>query len=115
MSEELDFAVADKVMGWHQRPQVCGKQKLIVWQTGFGAYDLYAFSPSTDIADAWRVVGRMRGNGARFRFQMSEHHSVATFIVGDVFGEVTGKTAPLAICKAALEAMEALENPEVSQ
>ena len=116
---ELDVRVAAEVMGWTPRyvpegsllnaPESWGE--LDYWQTSSARVPC-GWSPSTDIAAAWEVVEKMRADG----WVMSLDH--------DCYGdgrsagtdvkfwkhrvaehEAHAVTAPLAICLAALEAM----------
>lgn len=103
----LDALVAEKVMGepvtWlptalsHRDPHQSGEV--------FGAKGWHRVpSYSTDIADAWLVVEKMRERGFVISATPNQQSWCATFGADSVWGE----TAPLAICRAALAAVEAV-------
>ncbi|PLR93213.1 BC1872 family protein [Bacillus sp. T33-2] len=88
-NKEIDRLVAEKVMGWDD-----------VWQP---------FFPSTEIKDAWLVVEKMKDMGLFFNVcpELDACH-VDIWVQSDrhqglnPYRTVHEKTAPLAICKAAL-------------
>lgn len=112
---ELDTLVAEKVMGWKSCHDHMGNEQ---WDTGLHIrnipenptmkvfrYGPSPWSPSTDIASAWEVVEKLK----------QEHgYSVSVNCAGVVapWGcEINNKfvwesTVPLAICCAALAAVE---------
>jgi hypothetical protein len=115
---ELDTLVAEKVMGWTKwRSPVVprGSAEPDCWLTNdrtSPTFKIAHWSPSTDIACAWQVVERMRDRG----FALELHYEFGCSIqwVADFSndgwsstGEQLGDTAPLAICRAALAAVEA--------
>jgi hypothetical protein len=114
---ELDEAVAVKVMGWEVSPVVEGSPYHGGSYVRQGPMWHRLFNPSTDIAEAWRVVERMRELG----FWVSvEFDGIACFCAWFGWGSVdrpagqcqTGPecanpTAPRAICEAALAALGA--------
>jgi hypothetical protein len=100
----LDALVAEKVMGWR-------------WEDCFRAYtgvltvrhEEYGGPPfySTDIAAAWDVVEKMRERRADFYIRFVSTWTVEfDSVAGDYNGYTDGDTAPLAICLAALKAVE---------
>lgn len=139
MSENIDRAVALEVMGWDLKswdedevdfdvdsPPDGAMLNGKVYRGDFydngeeSGWDLFRFAPSTDIADAWRVVERMFDMGFRFDLSESTYFGednngppqsawLATF--GELNGSLSGDSlrprAPDAICKAALEAVRA--------
>ncbi len=130
---ELDRRVAIEVMGW-ELPEYIDDE---TWDDGPACAidglpyrhnedhsDMEPFSPSTDIADAWRVVERMRelGIGCKVDLYPSKPRpggkdrlwisdSEAMFVdpeSGICYGRHIDKSAPEAICEAALQAVAAL-------
>lgn len=125
----MDALVAEKVMGWTrwewERGDWDGPADATIFAQHERSLAVYAngeeepsfwFAPSTDIAAAWQVVERMRDlgwpwGGARWR--VSEWTSPrkaefsAQFEKLNVTVGADAETAPLAICRAALAAVEA--------
>ena len=116
---ELDEQVALKVMGWHKGDH--GWK----WRTEDNSPTYYDITdslildsdpwhPSTDIAQAWKVVEKLGELGFSTMIQFDRGD-----VNGDVAGSitksflsvhapfVTGPSAPLAICLAALKAVAA--------
>lgn len=109
---ELDALVAEKVMGWKRY----GRRNSGTW-TAPGGFNASAGSwptYSTDIAAAWEVVEAMQKKA------WVTEVSADCFVDGRPAGftahcwydddsrhYATADTAPLAICRAALQAMEA--------
>lgn len=112
----LDAAIAERVMGWTRGPgkyegefwhrQVEGSP----WQTA----DVQTWSPSTDIAAAWQVVEALHARNTIF--ELCIHHGqlegglyavsvTVTGAAGHAYGG-KGASAPLAICRAALWAVD---------
>jgi hypothetical protein len=121
---ELDALVAEKLMGWPLRPyndpddvRPCfnlldGQRGLLVWeQKGKSGW---WFSPSTNIAAAWEVLGRLTWQW-EMGYDPGGWGEVKVFVWDESEGEfaTVGATfnhpgeAPLAICLAALKAVEA--------
>lgn len=130
---ELDALVAEKVMGWAFHPE---RDPMFQWEapSPHGHWHPYRFEPSpysSDIAAAWDVVEKMQADGwyvsvetppAPRRpscevFKLAPHSAsdvrdVRTYLRRpddiDVFEFCEyAATAPLAICLAALNAVEA--------
>lgn len=117
---ELDALVAEKVMGWKWCENDIGKESLqppseeyaflspnhpVFWADEKG-YTKIMPHYSTNIADAWKVVEKMRENfwvqvdvGDIILCSMGEYGFVCSTI------QAEAETAPLAICLAALKAM----------
>lgn len=106
---ELDILVAKEIMGWDI-------QFLFKWQPwndgstgGFAA----EWSPSTDIAQAWRVLEQFR-----FRDGMGviliEDTWICEIFMGVKMHRVEANTAPMAICLAALKA-KGIEAPPTAR
>jgi len=108
----LDALVAEKVMGWtdwwvdREGPNATMKT------FGFppGVTDTYSEPPhySTDIADAWLVVEKLRKDGCPFLFghNRNPHNGwFADFLLHPLVEYAD--TAPLAVCRAALKAVGA--------
>jgi hypothetical protein len=90
---ELDARVAEKVMGWEPRGPhpIHGTP---VFATGRN--DTFAPHFSTDIAAAWQAAEKLKA--ASWRFRVWQDYKDALM--------VDAETAPLAICRAALKALE---------
>lgn len=123
---ELDALVAEKVMGLNLTviPETCpycdgyvSQNRDPGWCGSCGAYVNEPEPYSTDIAAAWEVVEKMRtwkGKGTLGCRACIEIHSIdGSFEEGEnkpylamIWGkEGIAKTAPLAICRAALKAV----------
>ena len=107
---EIDALVAERVMGWRQ-------DTYGFWRDGPAGAESFVhqeWSPSTSIADAWEVVERM----AELNFRVSlcqltrDPHWLVRFedaITEKTCGEFWSSSpvaAPLAICIAALRALD---------
>lgn len=131
----LDALVAERVMGWKNDPQggwLCysDKEERWVWtgwlssdphfekdldtgheyQSPFDIIGTKRFSPSTDIVATWVVVERFHqgDSGEGYNVQLDGHGGGFTF---HIFKDATcyngdALYAPLAICRAALKAMQ---------
>lgn len=96
---ELDAIVAEKMMGWEYFPaQVTGTfVRLGYFFDPVSGEAHHHWSPSTDISAAWEVVEKFEYIDVR---SFKDHYGCT------VYGKtMTGKTAPEAICKAALLAV----------
>ncbi len=121
MSIALDRLVAEKVMGWTLADRwACG------WGKGPSVYitnlekspTWQDFTPSTDIAAAWEVVEHLRkqkheDGGRKYLVSMIDHTDSVEIVVED-FREgdswlAVNESAPMAICLAALRAMNVPE------
>lgn len=113
---ELDRLVADRVMGWASysygdMPERSADGAIFDGEPLHGS-GLVPFQPSTDIADAWRVVEAMRGLG--FAVDICDVAisstvplwAVSFFPAGPDTEPPNEHSAPLAICRAALAALE---------
>jgi hypothetical protein len=126
---QMDAWVAEFVMGWKwptNRCPVCGwlysetrdqgcvpgdcsmrpRPNIVEIQKsrGYGVY-------STDIADAWQVVEKMRTSP--WKWYEIAHRPIGCMVnfTGNIGDNVYAETAPLAICKAALLATLESESP----
>lgn len=113
---EMDARIATEVMGWHweliridnrqQNPQVYG------WRTTVNKGNNYRLDwhPSTNIAHAWEVVELMKARGMVPSVDTeADGQWFVCWTAADAEG-VSGcgpyaDTAPLAICRAALQAL----------
>ncbi len=107
---ELDRAVATEVMGW--TPDGCGNYTI----PGGGCVDHHEWAPSEYISHAWRVVERLSVVDHDNRYGKMELRSPAlkpdgghdwmctfrAYLASDMEDYAHGKTAALAICRAAL-------------
>ena len=121
---DLDALVAEKVMGWGRahydyvfwqqtaaEPLLRYCSSTLIMRDGDEPPNYYQpFHPSRDIAAAWEVVERMNELRKPFSITQSAFMSgwIAEFLADDDFNtiEAQADTAPLAICRAALLAME---------
>lgn len=119
---DLDAAVAVRIMGWQRRTIETNTQQFVVvpqdWTDFSGAHwwghDIYEQVPhySTDIAAAWLVVEEMRTDGwdmtlVQTAAMRHEPWDCRLFIAEYKRAIGHGNTAPLAICRAALQAVGA--------
>lgn len=124
---ELDVLVAEKVMGWRCTiGETSHKGRVIAWP--FPDRSGIEFEPSTDIAAAWLVVEHIRGWKPLCRRDPCDYFAIDSPQVGNDYPDPPGAwcvgwhdyaggerissveakadTAPLAICRAALLAVE---------
>ena len=112
MSRELDALVAEKVMGWQDA------RAFFPWPESGVMLDNYAMMPphggairdiahvphySTDIAAAWEVWETLRSRDYYIAFTDTGY---GVFEGDDWLLVTEADTAPLAICRAALEAVK---------
>lgn len=109
---ELDALIAEKVMGWivahssegfyRWKPKPDNPNSYSEWQEGLPHY-------STNIADAWHVVEKLKEYGNVVEVKCFRSGSVDVQVRGgninDIRGAGNADTAPLAICLAALKAV----------
>jgi hypothetical protein len=106
----LDGLVAARVFGW-----VCTDDDAAVWTSPDGLSHFGVSPYSTSIAAAWQVVEKLRERGAILEHvcvwdedPTSDRAFAASFDDGKrACGRAFAMTAPLAICRAALVALEA--------
>ena len=98
---DLDRLVAEKVMGWKPVPCTCHKDQTKI--PGRSNGDGVHFNPSTNIAHAWEVVARFTPRGVKV-MHFEEHGTWAANFGYQAMNSLAD-TAPLAICRAALEAV----------
>jgi hypothetical protein len=107
-SPELDALMAKQVMGWELKQVFLSDAYITAWDAGNGYYrPVWSWSPSTDIACAFEVVEKMQAEPDEWFFQIAR----TTVISPNWYAEFGGKmvraeTAPLAICRAALAALD---------
>ena len=117
---ELDALAAEKVMGWRKKTFPGGGGGFTAWvdenekvmklisnsTMSETCYRCDYFRPSTDIAAAWEVVEKMSEQWPQYQLaKIEDGWSVMWGFDGYGWPEATGKTAPEAICKAALLAV----------
>lgn len=91
----LDVLVAEMVMGWEL------DQDTDKWYDGeFADILLSEWNPSTDIAVAWKVMDKFKNN-----IKLESWDGFICEICNPKCQKVHAKTAPEAICKAALLAV----------
>lgn len=96
-NRELDALVAEKVMGV-QTTQHEGR--LILFP---GSMDIPHYS--TDIAAAWEVVEKLGGESVVLTYGEDTGWWECSFLIGGIRSTGMSKSAPEAICAAALEAV----------
>jgi hypothetical protein len=110
----LDALVAEKVMGW----------RLILWEANILPPDAdmpHGIPPvghgtwvprySTNIAAAWQIVDRLLAQDYGVTMTMDDPHNICVEVWGGLLGlteerGATDRSAPLAICRAALATLE---------
>lgn len=109
---ELDATIAERVMGWTRvDPNRSADPIYSGFDHDFGLIDLPKFS--TDIGDAWQVVENIARRGWKMDVQnrfwptWGAHVHFPAPNYAHVFE--TADSAPLAICKAALQAVQSSE------
>ena len=105
--KDIDKQIAEKVMGWEKRQAHFHPSNPTYWFDGDERQMITAaWSPSTNIAHAWQVVEKMRTIHFKW-FEMAHRPNGYTCnFTGDPKHTEFDKTAPLAICKAALKVIE---------
>src|SRR5688572_4265045 len=104
---QIDALVAERVMQWNHKPGVEGR-----WYEYDNLVATEDWSPSTDISDAWQVLGQFPWPKFYARLTVTDTGNWRCDIElrgGD--GPVvsaTAKDAPLAISQAALKAVRTL-------
>lgn len=110
---EMDALIAEKVMGWVpwvSPVQARGATKPDTWRTGDArkpTRKMEYWHPSKDIAAAWEVVDKMQNEGYRVRVEVRSSGAYCDIIAPDSgVDSARERTAPLAICVAALRCVE---------
>jgi len=126
---ELDALVAEKVMGWHKPTKAEWAADFTVIPLTLWQYQQLTFEHySTDIADAWKVVGYFTARHFEIdisiypkMFNDTSDSNVNVHMLGrasariraryhrNTIGASTGETMPHALSLAALNAIEHLE------
>lgn len=110
---KMNALVAEKVMEWknlHWKDEGRARNNngnFVRWPAGWYGEgpngECYLDQPfSSSIADAWKVVEKIVGDGDGSGFVLSHSFRPVRWIASFDFDEATGDTAPLAICRAAL-------------
>jgi hypothetical protein len=107
--DALDRLVAARVFGW-----VCTGAAADVWTSPDGLSHFGVSPYSTSINAAWQVVERLETQGLRITYRTSGLNARRVEVVGvhptrrnEWLVAEEADTAPLAICRAALTAVEA--------
>lgn len=125
-SEQIDALLATRIMGWEllevdyigSEYETLRQKELADWirEVGIESVGSYwinvekdfwtdeRWSPSTDIAQAWRVLEHFRRNGYSVVLQTLKGRWVCS-LNGELFCMEVADTAPLAICLAASKAL----------
>lgn len=107
---ELDSLIAEKVMGYkkefNKRTVIRGTEHFYrLWVSGNEIISPIAlYQPSRDIKAAWEVVEKLVTSNKRVMiYNLIQGFKVKIFLsTGEVIVNINAKTAPEAICKAAL-------------
>lgn len=109
--QNINELVATHVMGW-RKETVANISELLpfydVWVEGETKYvRVENFNPSTNIADAWEVVEKLSQFDQKYLVWHNESKVWCFVFAGGTFLRYSAdaKTAPLAICLAALKAV----------
>lgn len=95
---ELDAMVAEKVMGWTLHGVAPSGGRVLIAPSGAMGIPNY----STDISAAWQVVEKMRSKRIHFEMGSTIPGDWTAYFNND---RATDKSAPRAICLAALKAV----------
>ncbi len=118
---ELNTLIAEKVMGWTLTEEKGpNSYDYFCWKSADGkvGHSNNMFMPSTNIADAWKVVEKLRDKSLQFELRVSPgtlwivwvaRLSMIPFQEDELLAEAKGDTAPYAICLAALKAIEGVK------
>lgn len=122
MLADLDYLLAERAMGWTEDPEGCwldknNKYADTGWGTKDNTYHLPFWQPSTNVATAWIVIQKLKD--WEFVLQWNTQGKAAgkwvAYFSKDLFMDdqegIFAKTAPLAICRAALKAVIQNESP----
>jgi len=121
---ELDRLVAEKVIGWEEGKDFdCSGEGTLIHYPFRNRVLSKKWSPSTDIAAAWEVVRRVFELKPTLGFvlftDISGHCRAAFYDILEYIDQVVpvseiddAETVPLAICRAALLAVEATQEKE---
>lgn len=109
---ELDCIILERVFGWEPKRNAMGDR--IGWAGGpFGItqcsdVDTGRVSPSRQIEAAWLVVEAMEARGTRYCLNLRRAHPGGPWkaYFAPYLRETEADTAPMAICLAALAALE---------
>ena len=107
---DIDKQIAEKVMGWSV-VEVPDDGSYIIKENNF-RYPQYPFDPSTNISRAWLVVEKMRelGYSINIEAQQKGKWRCNIILIGNEWTTrietADEDTAPMAICLAALQALE---------
>lgn len=102
-NREINNLIAEKVMGWHLRKM----ENVAAWVDENKNWTLkQMWNPSNDIQDAWQVVEKLKYDVKITKTDLKPKYQVHVFVPGDV-KMVFAETAPMAICKGALEVIKA--------
>ena len=104
--KDLDAQVAEKVMGWTVQDDYLRDSHGYYMRSLEGCSA--DWSPSTSISDAWLVVEEMRKRGFQVVVRTPAVFSLSRCEISESSSMWTGEadTAPEAICRAALEAVD---------
>ncbi|AIQ19562.1 hypothetical protein H70357_24765 [Paenibacillus sp. FSL H7-0357] len=105
--KKLDHIVIETVLKWH-KVELTPKGNGWFWSDGNTHVGWAVFSPSVDISAAWEVVehiNKRESHGLALEFYPNEQEWGADFDELGLSSQAVSKTAPEAICKAALFAV----------
>lgn len=100
---EIDLLVAEKVMGWIPQREMQGK---ILYVLQDGTQIAFDWKPTTNIADAWQVVEKLRKDSYGFEIEDGFDKKYQCCFYGSARSYTCeAETATLAICLSALKSM----------
>lgn len=113
--QPLDELIAERFMGWHKGKGGAvnwpGAESSAYWYSADGGRhhpcirddfaNMWPWSPSTDIADAWMVVEWLKAQGCHLELRWV--HDWTCVLIGE--RSASADTAPMAICLAALKSI----------
>lgn len=106
----IDYEVAEKIMEWKFQPEEYGVCVEPLWILPNDHYrTILEWNPSTNISDAWLVVEKMRELDYEYSIWWARNTHQVEFYPKREEIKYTGKdkkSLSLAICKAALKALE---------
>ncbi|WP_242224510.1 BC1872 family protein [Bacillus cereus group sp. BfR-BA-01380] len=116
-NRELNILIAEKIMGWKVAVAIDGVTEYYdngtlcdgKWVDDVGILEkdnLNVFKPTEKIQDAWQVVEKLEYDVKVTKTDLKPKYQVHVFVPGDV-KMVFAETAPMAICKGALEVIKA--------
>jgi hypothetical protein len=113
---EIDKLIAEKVMGYriippstHESTGITNDGYFVIQEETEDEdaiwINQFEFSPSTDIQDAWKVVEKLRSNERQIDVVCQPSVYFAQMELNEELVTIENKSAPMAICLAALKSV----------